>query len=198
MNSVKYVGLDVHKETISAAVLDGEGRLMMQSVLATNARAILDFVQGLRGTIHLTLEEGTHSRWLHGLLSGRVERVVVCDPRKDALLKAGSKNDAIDAGKLAELRANLVKAVYHADNGLGVVQQLGRSYTTLTEDTTRVMGRLKAIYRGQAVAEENCMDNGTGRSGWRSCPSPGYGVEPKGSIRNWMPYRACAAKLDRS
>jgi transposase len=152
MESVRYVGLDVHKDTITAAVLDTEGRLVMQSVLATNARAILDFVQGLRGAVHVTFEESTHSVWLYGLLAGRAERVVVCDPRKNALLKSGSKSDAIDAGKLAELlRGNLLKAVYHADNGLAVVQQLGRSYAALTEDTARVMGRLKAIYRGQAV-----------------------------------------------
>lgn len=153
MSSVKYVGLDVHKETISAVVLDGEGRLVMQSVLATNARAILDFVQGLRGVIQITFEESTHSAWLYGLLAGRAERVLVCNPRRNALLKEGNKSDAIDAGKLADLlRGNLLKPVYHADHGLAMVQQLGRSYMALTEDTTRVMGRIKAIYRGQGVA----------------------------------------------
>ncbi len=91
MNSVKYVGLDVHTETISVAVLDAEGQLVMQSVLATRAGAILDFLHGLRGTIHLTFEEGTHSAWLYDLLARRAARVVVCDPRKNALLKAGNK-----------------------------------------------------------------------------------------------------------
>ncbi len=72
MDSVKYVGLDVHQVTISAAVLDSEGHLVMQCVLATRAGAILDFLQGLRGTIHLTFEEGTHSAWLYDLLLRRV------------------------------------------------------------------------------------------------------------------------------
>jgi hypothetical protein len=35
MDSVRYVGLDVHQETTSAAVLDSEGRLVMQITLAT-------------------------------------------------------------------------------------------------------------------------------------------------------------------
>jgi len=61
MDSVRYIGLDVHRDTISAAVLDNEGKLMMQSVLATRAAAILDFLRGIRGTLHATLEEGTHS-----------------------------------------------------------------------------------------------------------------------------------------
>ena len=46
MNSVRYVGLDVHRDTISVAVLDESGRLITQSVLATRAAAILDFIQG--------------------------------------------------------------------------------------------------------------------------------------------------------
>ena len=43
MNSIKYVGLDVHQSTISVAVLDGDGKLVMQCVLATQAPAIVDF-----------------------------------------------------------------------------------------------------------------------------------------------------------
>jgi len=54
MNSVRYVGLDVHRDTISVAVLDESGRLIMQSVLATRAAAILDFIHGIRGRVHVT------------------------------------------------------------------------------------------------------------------------------------------------
>ena len=35
MNDTKYVGLDVHQATISAAVLDWAGKLLMESVLET-------------------------------------------------------------------------------------------------------------------------------------------------------------------
>lgn len=153
MNSIKYVGLDVHRDTISVAVLNAEGKLVMQSVVATQASAILDFLHGLRGTLHVTFEEGTHSGWLYDLLVRGVAQVVVCNPRKNALLKAGSKSDAIDARKLAELlRAGLLSPVYHGQNSTAAVKHLGRSYAALTEDTTRIMGRLKALYRSQAIA----------------------------------------------
>jgi transposase len=152
MESVKYVGLDVHQSTISVAVLDEDGKLIMHSVLATNATAILDFVRGLRGTMHLTLEEGTYSAWLYDLLAPRVARVVVCDPRQNALLRAGNKSDKIDARKLAELlRAGLLSPVYHGQSSTMTLRHLGRSYAALTEDTTRTMGRLKSLYRGQAI-----------------------------------------------
>jgi len=150
MNSIKYIGLDVHQSTISVAVLDGEGKLVMQCVLGTQASAILDFFQGQRGTLHVTCEEGTHSAWLYDLLVRRVTQLVVCNPRKNALLKAGNKSDAIDARKLAELlRAGLLSPVYHGQNSTAAVKHLGLSYAALTEDTTRTMGRLKALYRSQ-------------------------------------------------
>jgi len=41
--------------------------------------------------------------WLHDLLKPHVQKLVVCNPRKTALLKEGNKNDRIDARKLAEL-----------------------------------------------------------------------------------------------
>jgi transposase len=153
MDSLKYVGLDVHRDTISVVVLDESGKLVMQTILATHAAALLDFVGGLRGSVHLTFEEGTHSAWLHDLLARRVARVVVCDPRQNALLKAGNKSDRIDARKLAELlRAGLLSPVYHGETSTVTLKHLSRSYAALTEDTTRVKGRIKALYRSQAIA----------------------------------------------
>src|SRR6266404_1755710 len=35
MNDVKYIGLDVHQATISAAVLDSAGKLVMEAILET-------------------------------------------------------------------------------------------------------------------------------------------------------------------
>jgi transposase len=45
-----------------------------------------------------------------------------------------------------------LSAVYHGQNSAAAVQHLGRSYAALTEDSTRIMGRLKALYRSQAIA----------------------------------------------
>ena len=153
MNSVKYIGLDVHQSTISFAVLDESGKLRSEGVLVMHAAAVLDFIHGQRGTLHVAFEEGTPSAWLYDLLVRHVAKVMVCDPRKNALLKGGNKSDRIDARKLAELlRAGLLSPVYHGETSAMVLKQLARSYAALTEDTTRVMGRLKALYRSQAIA----------------------------------------------
>jgi len=152
MNDAKYIGLDVHQATISAAVIDSAGKLLMESILETKAATILQFIHGLRGSLHITLEEGTCAAWLHALLQAHVTRVVVCDPRKNALLKAGNKNDRIDARKLADLlRSGLLSPVYHGEHGLRTLKELSRSYLAVTQDLTRVMSRLKALYRSWAI-----------------------------------------------
>ena len=152
MNDTKYIGLDVHQATISAVVLDSTGRLVMESILETKAATILQFIHGLRGSLHVTFEEGTCAAWLHDLLKPHVTQVLVCDPRKNALLKEGNKNDRIDARKLASLlRAGLLSAVYHGENGVRTLKELARSYLAVTQDLTRVMNRLKALYRSWAI-----------------------------------------------
>jgi transposase len=152
MNDAKYIGLDVHQATISAVVLDSTGRLVMESILETKASTILQFIDGLRGSLYVTFEEGTCAAWLHDLLKPHVTKVLVSDPRKNALLKEGNKNDRIDARKLASLlRGGLLSAVYHGENGVRTLKELARSYLAITQDLTRVMNRLKALYRSWAI-----------------------------------------------
>src|SRR6266568_1991109 len=101
---VKYIGMDVHKEAIVIAVLNESGKLVMESVIETKASSILQFLHGLRGELHVTWEEGTWAAWLYDLLQPQVQHIVVCNPRRNALLKEGSKSDKVDARKLAELQ----------------------------------------------------------------------------------------------
>jgi hypothetical protein len=151
-SNVKYVGLDVHKEAIVVAVRDGAGKLVIESIVETKASTLLDFLHGLRGELHVTLEEGTWATWLYDVLKPHVHEIVVCNPRRNALLKEGSKNDKVDARKLSELlRAGLLRAVYHGENGLRSLQELARSYEVVSKDTMRVMNRIKALYRSWGV-----------------------------------------------
>src|SRR5499427_6933059 len=125
MNGEKYIGLDVHQATISVAVMDWMGKLIMESILETKASTILEFLGGLRGTLSVTFEEGTWAGWLYDLLKPHVAKLVVCNPRKTALLKDGNKSDRIDARKLAELlRLNNLKSVYHGETGVRMLREL--------------------------------------------------------------------------
>jgi transposase len=148
-----YVGMDVHLASIVILVLNGAGKVVMESVIETGAERVRGFLKQLRGKVYVTFEEGTQANWLHEVVRPLVTEVVVCDPRHNKLLQSGNKNDRVDAKKLAELLRNgALKKVYHGDNGVGTLKELVRTYDCLVSDSTRVMNRLKAIFRGRAIA----------------------------------------------
>jgi transposase len=134
------------------AVRNAAGKLVMEGVIETKASMILEFVDGLRADVQVTFEEGTWAAWLYDVLKPHVTRLVVCDPRRNALLQDGNQNDRVDARKLAELlQNNQLRSVYHGDHGLRTLKELVRSYLTITKDLSRVMSRVKAIYRSWAI-----------------------------------------------
>src|SRR5216684_2051375 len=148
-----YVGMDVHRASIAIVVLNGAGKVVMQYVTETSAGRVRDFLKQLRGKVYVTFEEGTQANWLYDIVRPLVTEVIVCDPRQNQLLASGNKSDRIDAQKLAELLRNgSLRAVYHGDNGVRTLKELVRNYDCLVSDTTRVMNRLKAIFRGRAIA----------------------------------------------
>jgi len=110
MDSTKYIGMDVHEESISMAVRNAAGKVVMECVIETKANMILQFVDGLRGDVHVTFEEGTWAAWLYDLLRPHVTRLVVCDPRRNALLQEGNQNDRVDAsGRKAIVRVRVYR-----------------------------------------------------------------------------------------
>ena len=102
MSQEKYIGIDVHAATVSAAVKNAEGKLLMECVLETKTATILGFIQGLRETLALTFEEGTLATWLHDLLKPHVSRLVVCDPDAHAM-QCSAQDGATDQGAESDL-----------------------------------------------------------------------------------------------
>ena len=148
--TTKYVALDVHQATTVATVREESGRVIARSVLPTDGGAITEFFRGMRGAVHVTFEEGTQAQWLHDLLVPRVDRVVVCDRRGTP--RQGNKGDHVDADQLSDLlRCGRLRAVYHASAERTTLKELTRTYRTVVEDATRVMLRLKALFRARTI-----------------------------------------------
>ena len=60
MSDAKYIGLDVHQATISVAVRDSAGKLVVEAVLETKAETILQFLRGVRGSLRVAyVDRGT-------------------------------------------------------------------------------------------------------------------------------------------
>ena len=124
----------------------------MRATVATEAKAIVGLVRGLGPRVHVAFEEGTQAQWLHDLL-------LACTPSAWwCAMCAGeseiaNKSDRIDADRLSELlRLGALKSVYH---GSPSVLRRSRSWfaatDNLVEDSTRVMQRIKAMFRARAI-----------------------------------------------
>lgn len=150
--AIHFVGLDVHQSTIVVSVRDESGKVVMNATVPTEEKAIVGLVQSACWPrVHVAFEEGTQAQWLHDVLIEKVERVVVCNVRgKDSLR---NKDDRIDADGMSEkLRVGDLKPVFHGAPEILTLKELVRNYNNLIEDSTRVMLRIKAIYRARAIA----------------------------------------------
>ena len=60
MNDAKYIGLDVHQATITVAVRDSAGKLVIEAIVETKAETILQFLRGVYASI-IQAHQGPHT-----------------------------------------------------------------------------------------------------------------------------------------
>lgn len=164
--AIQYLALDVHQATSVASVRDASGGIVMRATVPTEARAIVRLVKSAGARVHVAFEEGTQAQWLHDLLVPHAEKVVVCNTRGDR--ESGNKNDRLDADGLSErLRAGTLRPVFHGSPDLLTLGQLVRNYNNLVEDATRVMQRIKALFRASAIPVKGvAVYRPAGRDAW--------------------------------
>ena len=92
MKRDKYMGMDVHQATTVVAVMNGDGKIVLETMVPTKAAPILELIETLSGPLHVTLEEGTQAEWLHEVIRDWVKEVVVCDRKRNKLLQEGIVN----------------------------------------------------------------------------------------------------------
>jgi transposase len=151
--AIHYLGLDVHQATTVVSVRNEQGLVVMRAIVRTNADAILALVQGAGKRVRVAFEEGTQAQWLHDVLQPHAEQVIVCNVRGKS--EVANKSDRIDADDLSEkLRLGSLRAVYHGASNVLTLKELVRNYNNLVEDATRVMLRIKALFRARAIATQ--------------------------------------------
>ena len=99
MKCDKYMGTDVQQAMTVVVVLDADGKVVMETMVPTEAGAMIRLVRSLSGPLQVTFEETTQAAWLHEVIRTYVTEVIVCDPRRNKLLEDGSKADKVDARK---------------------------------------------------------------------------------------------------
>jgi transposase len=117
MSRLHYIGADTHCSTTDLAAVTRKGRLTQRERCPTTIAHLRDTLAKLPSPRVVIIEEGPLADWLFRELSERGEEVIVCDPRRNALIARDSdKDDPIDAEKLARLAAGgYLKQVHHPE-----------------------------------------------------------------------------------
>ena len=150
----RYVGLDVHKRSITACTLDYEGQPVKRTTFACTRTAIARFAkeQMERGDV-VALEATTNSWAVAEIFEPFVARVVVSNPLKTkAIAESTVKTDKVDAQTLAQLlRAGFLPEVWHPSERFQLVRQLTVFYASLINDRTRVKNRLQSLFHRRLI-----------------------------------------------
>jgi transposase len=145
----RYLGIDVHRDSSTICVVRATGKRASREVIETNGQALVCYLKGLRGTLHVCIEEGPWSEWLHEILSPHVAELVVYQNE----WTPGAKNDAIDAYGLAEKmrRGEAGPGVFKSPKRYRKLREWARVYQALTQDVARVKNRLKSQFLRRGV-----------------------------------------------
>jgi transposase len=147
----QFVAGDVHGSTTTFSVRSASGKVVQRTTVDTTGGDIVAFLRSLRGTVHLTFEEGPMAQWMFDVCRDHVQDVLVCDPRKNRLLAVGNKSDDIDADKLSELLfLGSLKRVYHPEGG-SRLKELAHGYQVLVKRGVQDKNCLKALFRSRAI-----------------------------------------------
>ena len=98
-----FIGLDVHKKTISFCVKDAAGRVYQDGKVAATRRDLACWVRTLPEPRMMAMESTIFTGWIYDFLLPHAEKVKVAHPLMlRAIAAAKKKNDKIDASKIAD------------------------------------------------------------------------------------------------
>src|SRR5258706_3412765 len=109
-----YIGLDVHKKTISFCVKDAAGHVHQEGKIGSTRRELDAWIKTLPQPRTIAMEATIFTGWIYDHLLPHGERVKVAHPLMlRAIAAAKKKNDRIDAGKIADcLRCDFLPECY--------------------------------------------------------------------------------------
>jgi transposase len=142
-----YVGLDVHKKTISFCVKDALGHILQEGRIRAQRTALdawcLQLPQPWIGALEATM----FTAWIYDHLRAQAHELKVAHPaRLKAITSGKKKNDRIDARILADLlRCQLLPEVHLLSRELRELRTILRYRNLLVSQSTRIKNKIAGL-----------------------------------------------------
>lgn len=154
---MRYIGVDLHTTQLTACYLTEDGT--EQSITTYKLEEVERFLAQLCVADELAVEATGNTRWFVTQVKGRVNRVVIVNPRQFLVIrKSIKKTDRHDAAALARfLRADLLPEVREKSLIAERVQSLNSTRTQLVRLRTSLQNKIHslAVSRGWKLKKES-------------------------------------------
>jgi transposase len=114
VTSMNFIGLDIHKKTISYCVKDISGKVLSEGKIPATRQGLQEWVGTLAKPWSVAMEATMFTGWIYDYLRPHAAAVKVAHPLMlRAIAVAKKKNDRIDAGRIADcLRCDFLPECY--------------------------------------------------------------------------------------
>jgi transposase len=142
-----YIAVDWAQKNMSVATLSKNMENPRVVDVPASVKELKVYLQTLKGSKILTIEESSTSQWLYTELVEHVKELIVCNPYRNRLLQHGPKNDKIDAAKLVTLlHNNLLSPVYHDGSDYFQLRKLASGYRSIIRNGVRLKNQRSALF----------------------------------------------------
>src|SRR5256885_9396545 len=170
----RFAGLDVHKKTVVACVLDASGQQVHREEFACTPAEVERFAGGQLGPDAGVALEATSNTWaVCGVLSGRCGLLKVSNPLKTkAIAQASVKTDKVDANVLAQLlRCDYLPGVWVPNDSTRRLRQAGARRTAFVQDPPPGKKPIHPTLAGARVAVPPARPHDRKRLEWPQPPA---------------------------
>src|SRR5208337_3923087 len=154
MESMYYIGLDVHKKTISYCVKDRSGQVLQEGKIGATRGELDSWMKTLPQPWSVAMEATIFTGWIYDHLLPHAAQVKVAHPLMlRAIAAAKKKNDKIDAGKIADcLRCDFLPECHMASTEIRDRRRTLRYRNLLIKQMVQMKNRVSGLLMETGVS----------------------------------------------
>lgn len=156
MKFSNYVALDWAQSNMAWAHSKANSEKIETFDVRSDVQGFKRYLKNLKGSTVLTFEETSPAHWLYTELVDAVDKIIVCEPFTNHLLKSGPKTDRVDAIKLLKLlQADMLKPVFHSMDDFVYVRKIVSGHDDLIHSLVQLKHRRSAMFRSRGIKASN-------------------------------------------